>query len=179
MAEIDEYNTGSSWYEFPDGTKVQGKEKAQEYLDDLKELDEIAEEEAALDAEADKRERKATEAEEYDGEGVVTSDDVTPEAKDEPLVAGKPDAEPRDVVDAADGDEGVPTDNKNTPYERDSYLVEMTRSNRMFEYPGKDKNYLFRHNAKIIVVDGEDVEGLLAQGGFRIVTPEQAQSYYS
>lgn len=184
MAEIDEYRTGdSSWYEFPDGTKVQGKDNAQEYLDDLNELDAIAEEEAALDAEAEAdaeeetedRGRKATAAEEHDGDGVVTSEDTQPE----PLVAGDPTAEPRDVVDAADGDDGEPTDNKNTPYERDSYLVEMTRSNRMFEYPGKDKNYLFRHNAKIIVVDGEDVEGLLAQGGFRIVTPEQAQSYYS
>lgn len=163
----------SSWYTFPDGTKVQGEDKAQAYAEELAEFEGIAEEEAAADAEAE-RERKAAEAAEHDGDNVVTADD----AKPEPLVAGKVDATERDVVDAADGDEGAPVDNKNTPYSENSYLIEMTRGNRMFEYAGEDKNYVFRHNAKILVVDGKDVEGLMEQGGFRIVTPEQAKAYY-
>lgn len=157
--DIDELRVGdSSWYEFPDGTKLQGKKAAKQYAEELAELDGIAEEEAALDAEEEAAEE---------------------EVADEPLVAGKVDATPREVVDAAEGDEGAPTDNKNTPYERESYLVEMTRQNRMFEYAGKSKNYLFRHDAKILVVEGEDVQGLISEGGFRIVTPEQAKAYYS
>lgn len=175
--DIEEFKgENSSWYTFPDGTKVQGAEKAQDYADELEKFDAIAEEEAAAVEEDEKRERLAAEAEEHDGDNVVKSSDTKPE----PLVAGKTDAEPKPVVDAADGDPELNvTDNKNTPYERESYLVEMTRQNRMFEFAGKKKNYVFRHDAKIIVVDGEDVEDLVEEGGFRIVTPEQAKAYYS
>lgn len=94
-------------------------------------------------------------------EAEETEPEVEEEAVEEEVVEEEP------VEEETEGDEP------------EAVLIEMTRQNRLFEVNAPTRRYTFRKDARIMVVDGRDVEKVLSIEGFRVVDPIKAKEYYS